>query len=133
MFQYSDELLKHFFEPQNVGEIENADGIGEIGSIDCHDYFKFMIKVENNVIIDIKYKVFGGGAAIGLCSMVSTLAKGKTLGQALEITDKTAVAAVRGLSATKLHCSNYAASALDLAIKDYYKKIFLAVDVKIDE
>ncbi len=131
--EYSDKLLKHFFNPQNVGEIENADGIGEIGSVDCGDYFKFMIKVENNVIIDVKYKVFGCGAAIGLCSMVSTLAIGKTLGQALEIIDVTAAESVGGLPEVKFHCSNYAASALHLAIKDYYTKLFLEAGVKIDE
>lgn len=70
--EYSNKLLEHFFNPQNVGEIKNADGIGEIGSLDCVDYFKFMIEVNENIITNIKYKVFGCGAAIGLCSMVST-------------------------------------------------------------
>lgn len=123
--EYTKELMKHFLNPQNCGVIEDADGIGEVGSLECGDIFRFYIKVEDNIITDIKYQVFGCGAAIGISSMVSTLAKGKTLGTALQITDEQAAEEVGGLPAEKIHCSNYAASALHKAVKDYYRKIFI--------
>jgi len=129
MQEYSKILIEHFLKPRNVGIIENADGIGSIGSKECGDYFEFYIKVIDNRIVDIKYKVFGCGAAIGLCSIVSTLALGKTLGEALQITDETAVEAVGGLPDNKIHCSNYAASALHSAVKDYYRRVFASAGV----
>jgi nitrogen fixation NifU-like protein len=120
--EYSDKILKHFFNPQNCGEIENPDGVGEIGSVECGDYFKFMVKIENNIITDVKYKVFGCGAAIGLCSIVSELAKNKSVDDALKITDETAVQEAGGLPEVKFHCSNYAASALHKAIQNYLNR-----------
>ena len=133
MHNYSEKLVDHFLKPRDVGIIENADGIGKIGSKECGDYFEFYIKVENNRIADVKYKVFGCGAAIGLCSIVSEISKNKTLGEALQITDVTAVEEAGGLPEDKIHCSNYAASALHLAIKDFYKQEFEKAGVIIDD
>jgi nitrogen fixation NifU-like protein len=131
MYEYSDILVEHFLHPKNVGIIENADGVGKIGSKECGDYFEFYIKVKDNIIVEAKYKVFGCGAAIGLCSVVSTSVIGKTLGQALQITDDKAVELVGGLPDEKLHCSNYAASAMHSAVNDYYRKVFKSAGVNI--
>ena len=131
MIDYSKKLTEHFLKPRNVGIIENADGIGKIGSKECGDYFEFYIKVKDNRIADVKYRVFGCGAAIGLCSIVSESAKNKTLGEALQITDENAAEEAGGLPDEKIHCSNYAASALHLAIKDHYRRVFEEVGVFI--
>jgi len=124
MIDYSKKLTEHFLKPRNVGIIENADGVGKIGSKECGDYFEFYIKVKDNRITEVKFRVFGCGAAIGLCSIVSEIAKNKTLGEALQITDQNAVEEAGGLPDEKIHCSNYAASALHLAVKDYYRRVF---------
>ncbi|HPP88097.1 MAG TPA: iron-sulfur cluster assembly scaffold protein [bacterium] len=132
MVGYSEILKEHYLKPRNVGIIEGADGIGKIGSRECGDYFEFYIKVKDNIITEAKYKVFGCGAAIGLCSIVSEMAIGKTLGEALQITDERALQAAGGLPDNKVHCSNYAASALHLAIKDYYRRVFANAGIKVD-
>jgi len=132
MLEYDEKLVQHFLKPKNVGIIEDADGIGKIGSKKCGDYFEFYIKVKDNKIIDAKYRVFGCGAAIGLCSIVSVLAIGKTLGEALQITDEKAVEEAGGLPDSKLHCSNYAASSLHAAINDFYRKTFENAGVTIE-
>ncbi len=130
-YKYSKKLLEHFNNPKNAGRMENPDGIGELGDLECGDYFKFFIKVKDNKVIDVKYQIFGCPAAIGLSSLVSTLAIGKTLGEALQIKDIDAVNAAGGIPDSKFHCSNYAASTLHKAIKDYYRKVFIKSGVNL--
>ena len=115
--------MQHFMNPHNVGEIENADGVGQVGNPVCGDMMTFNIKVKNNIIDDVKFKTFGCGAAIAVSSMVSDIAKGKTLEEALKITNKDVANELGGLPKNKMHCSNLGADALHAAIKDYQKKI----------
>ena len=122
MAGYSKEVMDHFAAPRNVGEIENADGKGEIGNPTCGDMMTFYIKVKDNIIEDIKFKTFGCGAAIAVSSMMSEMAKGKTLDEALKITNKDVAEELGGLPKNKLHCSNLGAEALHAAIEDYKKK-----------
>ena len=122
MAGYSKEVMDHFTAPRNVGEIKDADGKGEIGNPTCGDMMTFYIKVKDNVIEDIKFKTFGCGAAIAVSSMVSEMAKGKTLDEALKITNKDVARELGGLPKNKLHCSNLGADALHAAIEDYKKK-----------
>ncbi|MDY0268339.1 Fe-S cluster assembly scaffold protein NifU [Trichloromonas sp.] len=119
---YSDKVMDHFSNPRNVGEIEDADGVGEVGNASCGDIMKIFLKVEDNVIKDIKFKTFGCGAAIATSSMVTEMAIGKTLDEALELTNAAVAEALDGLPAQKMHCSNLAADALHEAIKDYQSK-----------
>lgn len=119
---YSEKVMDHFRNPRNVGEIENADGIGEIGNPVCGDMMTFYIKVENGRLADVKFKTFGCGAAIAVSSMVSEVVKGKTIDEALEITNKMIAQELGGLPQNKLHCSNLGADALHKAIEDYLKK-----------
>lgn len=119
---YSDKVMDHFSNPRNVGEIENADGVGEVGNASCGDIMKIFLKVEDNVIRDIKFKTFGCGAAIATSSMVTEMAIGKTLEEALELTNASVADALDGLPPAKMHCSNLAADALHEAIKNYMEK-----------
>ncbi|NLC77026.1 MAG: Fe-S cluster assembly scaffold protein NifU [Clostridia bacterium] len=119
---YSEKVMDHFTNPRNVGELENADGIGEIGNPTCGDIMRISIKVEDNIITDIKFKTFGCGAAIATSSMVTEMAKGKTLEEARAITNKNVAEALDGLPPNKMHCSNLAADALRLAIDNYLAK-----------
>lgn len=119
---YSEKVMDHFINPRNVGEIEIPDGVGEVGNPTCGDIMKITIKVENNIITDIKFKTFGCGAAVATSSMVTELAKGKTLEEAKQITRKDVADALDGLPPNKMHCSNLAADALRLAIDDYLAK-----------
>lgn len=116
---YSDVVKDHFKNPRNVGEIDNADGIGEIGNPVCGDMMNISIKVEDDIIQDIKFLTFGCGAAIAVSSMLTEMAKGKTLDEARKITNKDVAEALEGLPKNKLHCSNLGADALQIAIKDY--------------
>ncbi len=116
---YSDKVMDHFMNPRNVGEIENADGIGEEGNPVCGDMMTFYIKVKDNRLADIKYKTFGCGAAIAVSSMVSELAMGKTLEEAMQITPQSVADELEGLPKNKFHCSNLGAQALHKAIEDY--------------
>ena len=122
MVAYSKEVMDHFTAPRNVGEIKNADGMGEIGNPTCGDMMTFYIKVKDNVLEDIKFKTFGCGAAIAVSSMVSEMAIGKTLDEAMKITNKDVAKELGGLPKNKLHCSNLGADALHAAIEDYKKK-----------
>jgi len=122
MVQYSEKVMQHFMNPHNVGEIKGADGIGEIGNPVCGDMMTFYIKVKDNRLDDVKFKTFGCGAAIAVSSMVSDIAKGKTLEEALKITNKDVANELGGLPKNKMHCSNLGADALHAAIKDYIKK-----------
>jgi nitrogen fixation NifU-like protein len=116
---YSEKVMQHFMNPHNVGEIENADGVGEIGNPVCGDMMTFYIKVKDNRIEDVKYKTFGCGAAIAVSSMASDMVKGKTLQEALTLTPAMVAQELEGLPKNKLHCSNLGAQALRKAIKNY--------------
>jgi nitrogen fixation NifU-like protein len=119
---YSEKVMEHFMNPRNVGEIENPDGIGEEGNPICGDMMTFYIKVSDNRLEDVKFKTFGCGAAIAVSSMVSEMAKGKTLEEAMKITPRAVADKLEGLPKQKLHCSNLGAQALNKAIKDYLSK-----------
>jgi len=119
---YSEKVMDHFANPRNVGEIKDASGVGEVGNPVCGDMMKFYIKVKDNKIEDVKFKTFGCGAAIALSSMVSEMALGKTLEEALEITNAAVAKELGGLPPNKMHCSNLGADALHKAIEDYKKK-----------
>ncbi len=119
---YSEKVMEHFMNPHNVGEIEDADGIGEVGNPICGDMMTFYIKVKDNRLDDVKFKTFGCGAAIAVSSMVSEMAKGKTLEEAMKITPRLVADELEGLPTQKLHCSNLGAQALNKAIKDYLSK-----------
>jgi len=120
--QYSDNVLKHFMNPQHAGEIPDADGVGTIGSEVCGDMIRVWIKVSDEYLTDVKYKVFGCPAAIACCSMMAELAIGKHLDYAGELTDEQVADTLGGLPENKYHCSNLAASALRKAILDYVSK-----------
>lgn len=119
---YSDKVMDHFANPRNVGEIENADGIGEVGNAKCGDIMKMYIKVDNGVISDVKFKTFGCGAAVATSSIATEMIKGKTIDEALKLTNKAVVEALEGLPPQKLHCSVLAEQAMKSAISDYYKR-----------
>lgn len=119
---YSEKVMEHFMNPRNVGEIENPDGVGEEGNPVCGDMMTFYIKVKDNRLEDIKFKTFGCGAAIAVSSMVSEMAKGKTLEEAMKITPQSVAAELEGLPKNKFHCSNLGAQALHKAIQDYLNK-----------
>ncbi len=122
MALYSDKVMDHFMNPRNVGEIERADGVGEVGNPVCGDMMTFYIKVKNNRLEDVKFKTFGCGAAIAVSSMVSEMAKGKTLEEAMRITNESVAEELGGLPKNKMHCSNLGADALHAAIENYRAK-----------
>ena len=124
MWEYSDTVKDHFFNPKNAGAVEEANAIGEVGSISCGDALRLTLKVndENEVIEDAGFQTFGCGAAVATSSMVTEMAKGKTLDEALEITRKDVADALDGLPPIKMHCSNLAADGLHMAIEKYRKK-----------
>ncbi|MBU1119999.1 Fe-S cluster assembly scaffold protein NifU [Patescibacteria group bacterium] len=122
MEEYSQKVMDHFMNPRNVGVIENADGIGEVGNPVCGDIMKMYLKIKDNVITDVKFQTFGCGAAVATSSMATELILGKTLEEALEISNKTVAEALNGLPPIKMHCSNLAEQAIKSAIDDYKKK-----------
>jgi nitrogen fixation NifU-like protein len=124
---YSEKVMDHFTNPRNVGEIPNADGVGEEGNPVCGDMMTFYIKVKDNRLEDVKFKTFGCGAAIAVSSMVSEMAKGKTLDEARKITPELVAKELEGLPKNKFHCSNLGAQALNKAIDDYMAKHFKSV------
>lgn len=119
---YSDKVMDHFMNPRNVGDMEDADGVGIEGNPTCGDAMKIYIKVDNDRIVDAKFKTFGCGAAIAVSSMVTEIVKGKTIDEALTISKETVADALGGLPAQKMHCSNLGADALRKAIEDYQSK-----------
>ena len=119
---YSEKVIEHFMNPRNVGEIENPDGVGEEGNPVCGDMMTFYIKVKDNHLDDVKFKTFGCGAAVAVSSMVSEMAKSKTLEEAMRITPQSVAAELEGLPKNKFHCSNLGAQALHKAIQDYLSK-----------
>jgi len=119
---YTEKVMEHFRNPRNVGEIPDADGVGTVGNPICGDMMTIYIKVEDDRIADIKFKTFGCGAAIAVSSMITELAKGKTLDEAMKITRQAVAEELGGLPPVKMHCSNLAADALHEAVKDYRKR-----------
>lgn len=119
---YSQKVMDHFSNPRNVGELNDADGVGEVGNAKCGDIMKIFLKVEKGIIEDVKFQTFGCGAAIATSSMVTELVKGKTLEEALKISNEAVAEALDGLPPVKMHCSNLAADAVHAAIKDYMEK-----------
>ncbi len=122
MALYSEKVMDHFRNPRNVGMIENADGVGEVGNAKCGDIMKIYLKIENDIIEDVKFETFGCGSAIASSSMATELIKGKPLEEALSLTNKAVVEALDGLPAHKIHCSVLAEEAVKKALKDYYEK-----------
>lgn len=127
---YSEKVMDHFRNPRNVGEIENADGIGEVGNAKCGDIMRVYVKVKDGIISDVKFMTFGCGSAIATSSMATELIKGKPIEQALELTNQAVVEALGGLPAYKLHCSVLAEEAVKAAVKDYFDKNHIAYDKK---
>ncbi len=119
---YTEKVMDHFENPRNVGELADANGIGEVGNPTCGDITKIYLRIEDNIIQDIKFKTFGCAAAVASSSMLTEMAKGKTIEEALIITDKMVAKELDGLPPQKLHCSNMAAQAMHVAIEDYRKK-----------
>jgi len=119
---YSEKVMEHFMHPRNVGRLEDADGVGKVGNPVCGDIMTIYIKVKDDIIVDIKFKTFGCGAAIATSSMVTELVKGKTIEEALKITNKTVAEALDGLPPIKMHCSLLAEDGIKSAIEDYKKK-----------
>ena len=128
MALYTDTVMDHFQHPRNVGSIENADGIGEVGNAKCGDIMKMYLKIEDNVITDVKFETFGCGSAIASSSMATEMIKGKTIDEALAVTNKQVVEALGGLPAHKLHCSVLAEESIKSAIKNYYDRNGIAYD-----
>lgn len=116
---YTEQVMDHFMNPRNVGEIEDANGVGTVGNAKCGDIMKIYIKVENDVIVDVKFKTFGCGAAIATSSRATEMVKGKTIEEALKVTNKMVADSLGGLPPVKMHCSVLAEEALHAAIQDY--------------
>ena len=125
---YSEKVMDHFRNPRNVGEIPDADGIGEVGNAKCGDIMKMYLKIDNDIITDVKFETFGCGSAIATSSMATELIKGKPVSEAMELSNKAVVEALDGLPAYKLHCSVLAEQAVKAAVKDYYDKNGIAYD-----
>ena len=119
---YSERVMDHFANPRNVGELADANGIGEVGNSKCGDIMRMYIKVENNVITDVTFKTFGCGAAIATSSMATELSKGKTIDEALKLTNRAVMEALDGLPPVKVHCSVLAEQAIKAAVADYYTR-----------
>lgn len=120
--QYSEKVMDHFANPRNVGEIEDADAIGEVGNAKCGDIMKMYLKIDDGIITDVKFKTFGCGAAVATSSMATELIKGKPVEDALKLTNKAVVEALDGLPAVKIHCSVLAEQAIKSALWNYYEK-----------
>ena len=128
MALYSDKVMDHFQHPRNVGKLDDADGIGEVGNAKCGDIMRMYIKVKDGVITDCKFNTFGCGSAIATSSMATELIKGKPISEALELSKKAVVEALDGLPAHKIHCSVLAEEAVRAAVKDYYDRNGIAYD-----
>ena len=126
--QYSEKVMDHFMNPRNVGEIENADGVGTVGNAKCGDIMKIYLKIEDNIIVDVKFETFGCGSAIASSSMATEMIKGKSVEEALTLSNKAVVEALDGLPVHKIHCSVLAEEAVRAAVKDYYDRNGIAYD-----
>ncbi len=129
---YSEKVMDHFANPRNVGEIEDANAVGEVGNAKCGDIMKIYMKIEDNTIKEVKFKTFGCGAAVATSSMATEMVKGKTIDDALKLTNKAVMEALDGLPPAKVHCSVLAEEAINAAIYDYYKRLGIEppVDIK---
>ena len=127
---YSEKVMDHFQHPRNVGKMDDADGIGEVGNAVCGDIMKMYIKVRDGIIVDVKFNTFGCGSAIATSSMATEMIKGKSIEESLELSNKAVVEALDGLPAHKLHCSVLAEEAVKAAVKDYYDKHGIAYDAE---
>lgn len=128
---YSAKVMDHFSNPRNVGEIENPSAVGEVGNATCGDIMRIYLKIENDIITDAKFKTFGCGAAIATSSMATELIKGKSIDEALTLTNKAVIEALDGLPPVKVHCSVLAEEAVKTAINDYYKRNGIDKSVQI--
>ncbi|MBR6512325.1 MAG: Fe-S cluster assembly scaffold protein NifU [Clostridia bacterium] len=131
MALYSDKVMDHFRNPRNVGVIENADAVGEVGNAKCGDIMTMYLKIDNDIISDVKFETFGCGSAIASSSMATELIKGKPISEALQLTNKAVAEALDGLPAYKMHCSVLAEEAIKSAIKDYYDKNGIEYDKEL--
>ncbi len=131
MALYSEVVMDHFMNPRNVGIIEDADGVGQVGNAKCGDIMKIYLKIENDTITDVKFETFGCGSAIASSSMATEMIKGKPLSDALQLTNRAVAEALDGLPAHKMHCSVLAEEAIKSAVKDYYDKNGIAYDKKL--
>ena len=131
MALYSEKVMDHFTHPRNVGVIENADGIGEVGNAKCGDIMKIYLKIENEIIVDVKFETFGCGSAIASSSMATEMIKGKSIHEALQLSNRAVAEALDGLPAHKLHCSVLAEEAIKNALKDYYDRNNIPSDKKL--
>lgn len=120
--EYSEKVMEHFVHPHNVGKIEDADGIGEVGNAKCGDIMKMYLKIDNGIITDVKFNTYGCASAIATSSMATDIIKGQPLSEALKLTNKAVVEALDGLPAVKIHCSVLAEQAIKAAVRDYYDK-----------
>jgi nitrogen fixation NifU-like protein len=125
--------MDHFTNPRNVGEMENADGVGTVGNAKCGDIMQMFLKIEDGIIVDVKFKTFGCGAAIATSSMATELVKGKSIEDALKLTNAAVVEALEGLPPVKVHCSVLAEEAIKAAIADYYKKQGIDVEIEMPD
>ena len=131
--EYSQKVMEHFANPHNVGEIEDANGIGEIGNAKCGDIMKMYLKIENEIIVDVKFKTYGCASAIATSSIATDMIKGQPISEVLKLTNSAVVEALDGLPAVKVHCSVLAEEAVKSAIADYYGKIGREVDFEIEK
>ena len=134
--EYSEKVMEHFTNPHNVGKLEDADGIGEVGNAKCGDIMKMYLKIENDIITDVKFNTYGCASAIATSSIATDMIKGQPLSEALKLTNKAVVEALDGLPAVKIHCSVLAEQAIKAAVKDYYDKNNIEYnpdDFKFDE
>ena len=131
MALYSEKVMDHFMNPRNVGSIENADGVGEVGNAKCGDIMKIYLKIENDILVDVKFETFGCGSAIASSSMATQMIIGKSIHEALALTNQAVCEALDGLPAHKVHCSVLAEEAIKNALKDYYDKNGIAYDKKL--
>ena len=130
MALYSEKVMDHFMNPRNVGVIENASGVGEVGNAKCGDIMKIYLKIENDIIEDVKFETFGCGSAIASSSMATEMIMGKSIHEAMELTNKAVAEALDGLPAHKMHCSVLAEEAIKMALKDYFDKNNIPYDKK---
>ena len=130
MALYSEKVMDHFMNPRNVGAIEGADGVGEVGNAKCGDIMKIYLKIENDIIVDVKFETFGCGSAIASSSMATEMIMGKSIHEAMELTNKAVCEALDGLPAHKVHCSVLAEEAIKNALKDYFDKNGIPYDAE---
>ena len=131
MALYSEKVMDHFMNPRNVGIIENADGVGEVGNAKCGDIMKIYLKIENDIIVDVKFETFGCGSAIASSSMATEMIKGKSIHDAMQLTNKAVAEALDGLPLHKMHCSVLAEEAIKGALKDYYDRNNIPYDASM--